>query len=321
MRKTRKVIFAILLGSLAVLLSTYTLSNYQREFYVAPKKNLDKPMPATKHLASIVLGAGCFWGAEKSYQTIPGVVDAISGYADGVGVKPTYRDITRRRNRNNPNNHAEVVKVTYNTSQIDLEVILRKYFETHDPTQLNRQGNDIGTQYRSTILYNNKEQARKIYAVRNQYQSRLTAKGYGKIVTKIKPLTAFFSAEEYHQDYLVKNPNGYCPDHSTGVTFADKPNMPVVDNSAISKGQQIVVIDSPDCPYCEKFKKDVVSKYNKSTPITFRRASELKGLTVKTPTWATPTILFLKDGKELLGHQGYMNKAKFYAAHDKLKFK
>ena len=161
---------------------------------------------------------------------------------------------------------------------------------------------------------------RKIYTVRNQYQSRLTAKSYGKIVTKIKPLTAFFSAEEYHQDYLAKNPNGYCPDHSTGVTFADKPNQPIVDNTALSKRQQIVVIDSADCPYCEKFKKDVVSKYNKSTPITFRRASQLEGLKVKTATWATPTILFMKDGKELFGHQGYMDPDKFYAAHNKLKF-
>ena len=287
----------------------------------AVKQDLNTEMSASKHLNTIVLGAGCFWGAEKRYEKIPGVIDAVSGYADGVGIKPTYKEITKWKHRNNPNNYAEVVKVTYNSSQIDLETILRKYFESHDPTQVNGQGNDIGTQYRSTILTNNNMQTKKAKAVLGQYQARLNAKGYGKIVTKVKPLTKFFPAEDYHQDYLAKNPNGYCPDHSTGVTFADKPNTPIVDNTGLSKGQQIVVIDSPDCPYCEKFKKDVVSKYNKSTPITFRRASQLKGLNVKTATWATPTILFMKDGKELFGHQGYMVSDKFYAVHEKLKFK
>ncbi len=315
MFKSIAIIFTATFALMAILLATQ-----KKETYAAPDKNLNKPMLASKHLSSIVLGAGCFWGVEKSYQAIPGVVDAVSGYTDGVGVKPTYREITKWRNRKNPNNHAEVVKVTYNRSQIDLEVILRKYFETHDPTQLNRQGNDIGTQYRSTILYNDKDQARIIYAVRNQYQSRLSAKGYGKIVTKIKPLTAFFPAEDYHQDYLAKNPNGYCPDHSTGVTFADTPKKPTVDNSNLVKGQQIVVIDSEGCAFCEKFKTDVVSKYQKSTPITFRKANELKGLSIKTATWATPTILFLQEGKEVFGHQGYMKPDEFYAAHDRLKF-
>lgn len=282
---------------------------------------VDNNLSASKHIDTIVLGAGCFWGAEKRYEKIPGVIDAVSGYADGVGIEPTYEAITSWKHRFNPNNHAEVVKVTYNTNQTDLETILRKYFETHDPTQSNRQGNDIGTQYRSTILTNSDLQIKKANAVLSQYQSRLNANGYGKIVTKVKPLTTFHPAEEYHQDYLKKNPNGYCPDHSTGVTFADKPNQPVVDNSKLSQGQQIVVIDSPDCTFCEKFKKEVVANYDKATPITFRRASQLKGLQIKTPTWATPTILFLNDGKEISGHQGYMQSDKFYAALDKHKFK
>ena len=309
------LISAFTLFLTALFTTTISVAN------AAVKQDINSEMPASKHINSIVLGAGCFWGAEKRYEKIPGVIDAVSGYADGVGVKPTYKEITKWKNRNNPNNHAEVVKVTYNSNQIDLETIIRKYFESHDPTQVNGQGNDIGTQYRSTILTSNNSQISIAKNVLNQYQARLNAKGFGKIVTKIKPLTKFFPAEDYHQDYLKKNPNGYCPDHSTGVTFADKPNQPIVNNSALTKGQQIVVIDSPDCPYCEKFKKDVVSKYNKSTPITFRRASQLKGLKVKTATWATPTILFMKDGKELFGHQGYMKPEKFYAAYDRLKFK
>ena len=316
MFKSTAIIILATFSLLAILLTTQ-----KKEAYAAPEKNLDQPMSASKHLNSIVLGAGCFWGAEKSYEAIPGVVDAVSGYADGVGINPTYKEITKSKYRNDPNNYAEVVKVTYNSNQIDLETILRKYFETHNPTQQNRQGNDIGTQYRSTILTNNDEQFTKANTVLNQYQTRLNTKGYGKIVTRVKPLTAFFPAEDYHQDYLKKNPNGYCPDHSTGVTFSDKPNQPKVDNSALTKGQQIVVIDSPDCPYCEKFKKNVVEKYDKSTPISFRRASQLDGLKVKTATWATPTILFMQDGKDLLGHQGYMDSDKFYTVYDKLKFK
>jgi len=311
-----KITRSILISSFALLFSiNISIAN------AAVKQNINTPMSASKHISSIVLGAGCFWGAEKRYQKIPGVIDAVSGYADGVGIKPTYKEITKWKYKNDPNNYAEVVKVTYNSNQIDLETILRKYFESHDSTQLNRQGNDVGTQYRSTILTNDDSQLRTANAVLNQFQVRLKAKGFGEIVTKVKSLTKFYPAEDYHQDYLKKNPNGYCPDHSTGVTFVDKPNHPFVNNSALAKGEQIVVIDSPDCPYCEKFKKDVVSQYNKATPITFRRASQLKGLTIKTATWATPTVLFMKDGKELFGHQGYMKPDSFYATYNRLKFK
>jgi len=311
MRLTKKFLQTTLFNTLAFfLLANISIANAAT----------DAKMLASKHIDSIVLGAGCFWGAEKRYAKIPGVIDAVSGYADGVGIKPTYKEITKWKYRNDPRNYAEVVKVTYNSNETDLETILRKYFETHDPTQLDRQGNDIGTQYRSTILTNSNEQITTAKTVLNQFQMRLNARGYGKIVTKVKPLTTFYPAEEYHQDYLKKNPNGYCPDHSTGVTFADKPNEPVVDNASLTKGQQIVVIDSPDCGFCEKFKQDVVSSYDKSTPITFRRASQLKGLQFKTPTWATPTILFLKDGKEISGHQGYMSADKFYGEHKRLMF-
>lgn len=299
--------------SLMVIFQTATV-------HAAGDKNLEKPMPASKHLDSIVLGAGCFWGAEKRYQAIPGVIDAVSGYADGKGIKPTYKEITRWRYRSDPNNYAEVVKVTYNTAQVDLEMIIRKYFETHDPTQLNRQGNDVGTQYRSTILTNSSTQADIAQKIKKAYQKRLSAKGYGKIVTKIKPLSKFFPAEAYHQDYLAKNPNGYCPDHSTGVTFDGGPKRPAVNNTALLKGQQIVVIESEGCAFCEKFKIDVVSKYTKETPITFRKANELKRLQLKTPTWATPTILFLNNGKEVFGHQGYMSPRQFYTEHKGLKF-
>lgn len=287
-----------------------------------PKKeiNLSEPMEASKHIDSIVLGAGCFWGAEKRYAAIPGVIDSVSGYAGGKGVAANYKAVTLFRNKNNPNNHAEVVKVTYNKSTTNVETILQNYFEGHDPTQVNGQGADIGTQYRSTVLTNSDQQAQVAKKVLNQYQTLLSNNGHGKIVTAIKPLDTFVPAEDYHQDYLEKNPRGYCPDHSTGVKFNPTKPSKLVDNTELKKGLQIVVIESANyCPYCEKFKTDVVSKYNKSTPISFRKANELKGLDIQTETWATPTILFLKDGKEIFGNQGYMKPADFYAAFAKYK--
>ncbi|BDF94380.1 MULTISPECIES: peptide-methionine (S)-S-oxide reductase MsrA [Pseudoalteromonas] len=269
---------------------------------------------ATMHLETIVLGSGCFWGAEKRYEALDGVIDAESGYADGKGFKASYRNITQQSRRFDENNYAEVVQVTFNSTIISAEALLKNYFESHDPTQKNRQGNDIGTQYRSIILTTTAEQANLATQLKAQYQTKLTAAGYGDIKTIIKPLTEFFPAEEYHQDYLVKNPNGYCPDHSTGVVF-EKPTEEAIDNTALLTGKQIVVIDSRAyCPYCEKFKKEVSNDYKGSINLTYRKADQLDGLTIKTPTWATPTILFLEDGKEVYGRQGYVPAGEFYKA-------
>ena len=160
---------------------------------------------STNHIQSIVLGSGCFWGAEKGYEAIPGVISAISGYADGSGVKPNYRAITQLKNRMNPNNHAEVVKVIFNSQLINVEDLLQHYYESHDPTQLNRQGNDIGTQYRSIILYENDDQKKAVSKVTDTFQKLLTDSGYGQIKTVIKELEKFYDAEEYHQDYIAKN--------------------------------------------------------------------------------------------------------------------
>lgn len=272
-------------------------------------------LEATVQLESIVLGSGCFWGPEKMYEGLPGVIDAVSGYADGRGFEPTYRAITHPRNRNNPDNYAEVVKVTFNPAVISLTSLLHRYFESHDPTQLNRQGNDRGTQYRSTILTNSNDQYETAMALLNTYQPLLTAAGYGAIVTKVKPLDTFYMAEEYHQDYLAKNPNGYCPDHSTGVRFERDEHIELagVDNSQLLDGTHIVVIDSENfCPYCDKLKADVLDHYQGVTPLHLRFASQLAGLELSTPTWGTPTVLFLQDGKEIYGHQGYMDAEQFY---------
>ncbi len=279
-------------------------------------------MPATRNLDTIVVGAGCFWGVEKRFEAINGVVDAVAGYADGSGVEPTYQAITQRTNKHNPNNHAEVVQITYNPAVISLTVLLRHYFEMHDPTQLNRQGNDIGTQYRSVILTNSQAQAEAAQQVLAAYQPLLTKAGYGAITTQIKPLATFYSAENYHQDYLAKNPNGYCPDHSTGVRFEPGSSVqpPVVDNAALLKGRHILVIDSESyCPYCEKFKADVAKGYRGDIPMHFRFANQLSGLSLKTPTWATPTIVLLQDGNEVFGRQGYLGPEQFYLLLGKFK--
>jgi len=270
---------------------------------------------ATVHSEKIILGSGCFWGAEKGYEALPGVINAVSGYADGEGVRPTYREITKLKNKFNANNHAEVVEVTYNKNIISTQELLMHYFESHDPTQVNRQGNDIGTQYRSTILYSNEEQRLAIQKVISDYQTLLLNAGYGKVVTEIKPIKKFYKAEKYHQDYIKKNPNGYCPDHSTGIKFIKADPQDAPDNAIISKGKSIVVIEPEGyCPYCEKFKATVAKDYMGNMPFVFRLASQLEGLTVESPTWATPTILFLEDGKEVFGHQGYMSPKKFYEA-------
>ena len=270
---------------------------------------------ATIHSEKIILGSGCFWGAEKGYESLPGVIDAVSGYADGDGVQPTYREITKLKHKFNPNNHAEVVEVTYNTNIISTADLLMHYFESHDPTQLNRQGNDVGTQYRSIILYSNEDQRLVIQEIGSAYQALLSDAGYGKLTTVIKPITKFYKAENYHQDYIKKNPNGYCPDHSTGVKFNNKKQMTMPDNTTLAKGKTIVVIEPEGyCPYCEKFKAEVVKNYLGNIPLVFRLASQLEGLRIDSPTWATPTILFLEEGKEVFGHQGYMSPKEFYEA-------
>ncbi len=269
---------------------------------------------ATNHLDSIVLGSGCFWGAEKGYEALTGVEEAISGYSDGRGVRPVYREIIKYKNKFNPNNHAEVVKVVFNKNLISLEQILKKYFESHDPTQLNRQGNDIGTQYRSIILVKNQEQRELAQSLIAEYQKLLLKEGYGTIKTVIKPLEKFYEAEEYHQDYLVKNPNGYCPDLSTGVVFESQKEYEDINNKDLYVGKHILVIESEFCPYCKKLREDVLDSYKGSIPLSYRKANQLSGLEISSPLWATPTIVFLEDGKEILSNQGYLTRIEFYKA-------
>ena len=273
----------------------------------------------TNHVQTIYLGSGCFWGAEKGYESLEGVINAESGYANGYGIKPNYRSIIQFKNKYNENNYAEVVKVTFNNNAITLEEILKHFFETHDPTQLNRQGNDIGTQYRSTILFSNENQKNIASEIIEEYQKLLFASGYGNIKTKLEPLDNFYLAEEYHQDYLKKNPNGYCPDLSTGIVFSKK-DKNLLNNESLLLGKHILILDSQTyCPYCDKLKENITNDYKGSIPLSYRTSDQLHGLKIQSPTWATPSILFIENGIEVFGYQGYLSPKEFYQLLGKFK--
>ena len=172
------------------------------------------PWPAGTRTA--IFGLGCFWGAEKAFWQLPGVVTTAVGYAGGSTPNPTYEEACSGRT-----GHAEVVLVAYDPATVTYDQLLKTFWEDHDPTQVMRQGNDVGTSYRSIILTADAEQQRLAEASRDAYQTPLTAAGYGTIATEIAPAGPFYYAEAYHQQYLDKNPNGYCPIHATGVRLPD----------------------------------------------------------------------------------------------------
>jgi len=163
-----------------------------------------------------VFGLGCFWGAEKAFWQVPGVVSTAVGYAGGYTPNPTYREACSGKT-----GHAEVVLVAFDPARVTYDQLLKLFWEHHDPTLGMRQGNDVGTQYRSIILTMDDRQRVAAEASRTMYQERLSAAGFGAITTEIVPLGAFYYAEDYHQQYLDKVPGGYCPNHATGVKLPD----------------------------------------------------------------------------------------------------
>jgi peptide-methionine (S)-S-oxide reductase len=174
-------------------------------------RSITPPWPEGYRTA--VFGLGCFWGAEKDFWQTPGVWTTAVGYAGGTTPNPTYEEACSGKT-----GHAEVVLVVYDPAQVSYEQLLKVFWEHHDPTQGFRQGNDVGTQYRSIILVADAEQRAVAETSKAAYQSSLTAAKFGEITTEIADAAEFFYAEDYHQQYLAKNPNGYCPDHSTGVS-------------------------------------------------------------------------------------------------------
>ena len=164
-------------------------------------------------LEQAMFGMGCFWGVERKFWQLPGVWVTAAGYAGGETPNPTYREVCTGQT-----GHNEVVLVTYDPAQVSYETLLKTFWEGHDPTQGMRQGNDVGTQYRSGIYAFTPEQRAAAEASRDAYQARLTAAGHGRISTEIVDAPAFYYAEDYHQQYLAKNPGGYCGIGGTGVT-------------------------------------------------------------------------------------------------------
>ena len=176
---------------------------------------LDTPLrgPFPEDTEQAIFGAGCFWGVEKSFWQAPGVFTTAVGYAAGMTPNPTYEEVCSART-----GHNEVVLVVYRPAEISYEELLKRFWEAHDPTQGMRQGNDIGTQYRSGIYTTSDEQRAAAEASRDRYQQALTAAGRGEISTEILPAPEFYYAEDYHQQYLAKNPRGYCGAGGTGVS-------------------------------------------------------------------------------------------------------
>ena len=173
--------------------------------------NKVKP-PYPENHEKLIVGMGCFWGAERMFWQQEGVYSTSVGYSAGKTTDPTYNEVC-----SGVTDHAEVVLIVYDTETINLNSLLAVFWEGHNPTQFMRQGNDIGTQYRSIIFYDEDETRQRIESSRDQYQSELEKAGYGKIVTEIQSSEKFFYAEDYHQQYLAKNPSGYCGLGGTGI--------------------------------------------------------------------------------------------------------
>jgi peptide-methionine (S)-S-oxide reductase len=175
-------------------------------------RRITPPFPAGMQQA--VFGMGCFWGAEKLFWKLPGVYSTAVGYAGGRTPNPTYQEVC-----SGLTGHTEVVQVIFDPKATSYEDLLQTFWESHNPTEGMAQGNDIGTQYRSAIYTQGPEQQRIAEESRAHFQARLTAAHMGSITTEIREAPTFYYAEDYHQQYLAKNPDGYCPNHSCGIPY------------------------------------------------------------------------------------------------------
>lgn len=270
----------------------------------------------------IVLGMGCFWGAEKRMSEIPGVLDVESGYAGGDLPGVGYQQILNHERlllagRVTARNHAEVIKVTFDPAQVPLQTVLAKFWENHNPTQGDRQGNDIGSNYRSAIYYHDESQKVLALSTQQAYQQALSTAGYGKITTEILPLKNYITAEEYHQDYLQKNPNGYCGLGGTGVKYpaSGQPATQTASDSELTKpldgkdlnfAQQLVIFEAEHCEYCKLFDKEILSQWQAAVPVVATmNTNPPTGWTLEKPLFATPTIVLFRNGKEAARYTGY----------------
>ena len=272
------------------------------------------PLTALAGTESIVLGMGCFWGAEKRMSEIPGVVDVEAGYAGGDAETVGYEDVLgteqrRLRGMSDLRNHAEVIKVSFDPDRVSLETVLKRFWENHDPTQGDRQGNDLGSNYRSAIYTVSDAQDAVAKNTRASYQQALTEAGYGTITTEIAPLRHYNRGEEYHQDYLKKNPNGYCGLGGTGVAFPGEnaKAMPApLAADQLDFNRQLIMFEAQDCPFCERFRAEVLDGWQAEVPIAATLSPDPpEGWTLEKTLFATPTIVLFEKGKEVSRYTGY----------------
>ncbi|UJP07719.1 MAG: peptide-methionine (S)-S-oxide reductase MsrA [Nitrosomonas sp.] len=310
----------------AIIAATISLIIVMTAFAME-KTMMSRPTESNRKINSntdyIVLGMGCFWGAEKRMGEIPGVLDVESGYAGGDLPGVGYQQILDhermlRSGRVTARNHAEVIKVTFDPEKVTLETVLAKFWENHNPTQGDRQGNDIGSNYRSAIYYHDETQKDLALNTQKAYQQALNTAGYGKITTEILPLKNYITAEEYHQNYLQKNPDGYCGLGGTGVKYpltsqrnvqndaAVADRMKPLDGKDLNFAQQLVIFEAEHCEFCKQFDQDILSRWQSEVPVVATmNANPPAGWVLEKPLFAAPTIVLFRNGKEVTRYTGY----------------
>ncbi len=268
---------------------------------------------APAHNETIVLGMGCFWGAQHRMAALPGVTHTDVGYAGGSRPAPDYESvIADARQGGNAPVHAEVVRVTFDPARISLERVLVAFWQNHDPTQGNRQGNDIGANYRSAIFYTSAAQLPVIERTRQTYQTALTAAGYGRITTEITPLRQFYPAEAWHQDYLVKHPNGYCGAGGTGVPYPSgvSATTPALLSESSPAPLQLLAIEPDACPDCQRFDQELAAGWRSPLPlIRVARGTAPAGCVLHQPPGPGLVFVLCRNGEEISRRHGYDGQA------------
>ncbi len=256
---------------------------------------------------TIYFGMGCFWGAEKRVSALNGVIDVQSGYSNGDDEKTSYNKVlATERFEKGIKNHAEVIKVVYDDNKISTKDLMVFFWENHNPTQLNAQGNDRGTNYRSAIFYTTEEQQKLALETKDEYNKRLKEEGFEDIKTVIEKAYNYNKAEDYHQDYLKKNPNGYCGLGGTGVSYYKKALVDTKDFKNLNFDRQLISFESQNCNFCALFHKDIASTWNSQVPLqTTNLTKPPKGWILEKELFATPTIVLFEKGKEVARYTGY----------------
>ncbi len=270
----------------------------------------------------IVFAAGCFWGVQKRFDAIDGVLSTRVGYCGGGYENPDYEKVLSFEKISlfsSVKNHTEAVELLYDDQIVDTESLMIAFWEMHDPTQPNGQGNDIGSNYRSAIFYTEPSQLAVALETRKVYQELLYRAGYSRIVTEIETLKHFYPAEEYHQDYLKKYPQGYCPNHSTGVRFervrvSDK-NM----DTATPQKVILLVVGSGENPEIERFNEDIFMSYRGDIPLKPVANRELSNYGIHTEIPSEALLLFVDSGKIIHSLAGDVTPRIFYSTLGKFK--